>query len=510
MTAAVATPEPTAQPRLASVKGVEIFAAGTHRGKAYTVQDLDEMVRNFEPVRALVKPTVVTGHEEDQSFLENSGYPAAGTVSRIWRDGDTLLADFTEVPLTIARLIDGRAYRSCSSEVYDDFVDESTGQHYGKVLRRVALLGGELPQIKTLADLPLADYGADGAAEFCSAGQRKSLLRYQEIRPAKSGNTFHVFCEVRPMAKKRQKVAKFSEQCKATWKKFADEPALPDAAAPAPAGVTRDDMIAMLTEAGYDPAVLEKAPDDLLAEMIRVSKSGMAQMADATAQPGTVNAEPPVTPPVQTPAPAPAPAHAGSGIPGVPSATPSQVTLKFGEKDVDLNQVLKPLIDQAVAAAVKPINDGLAATQGNVSKFQEDTKKASIDAKLDLLVKQGKVLPAELDDTKEDNLRKQLQRANGVHKFADGLTELDKQLALLEARPQLVKFSEQVKAGKSGGGKPGTDDDPEVQEVQKFAEDHAASFSKGGLKTADFVGTFKKLRADRPDYTAAQYTGSGR
>lgn len=243
---------------------------------------------------------------------------------------------------------------------------------------------------------------------------------------------------------KRQKLAKFSEKCKATWKKFADEAAPPDAAAPAPAGVSRDDMIAMLVEAGYDPAVLDKAADELLAEMIRVSKAGLAPMA-AEPQPGTVNAEPPVTPPVQTPAPAIAPA--GSGIPGVPSATPSQVTLKFGEKDVDLNQVLKPLIDQAVAESEKRINDKLAATRNDVDKFAESEKRKTIDSRLDLLLKQGKVLPAEVAGLKD-----QLYRANGVEKFSDGKTELDKQFDLLEARPQLVKFAEQVRQPAVGTG----------------------------------------------------------
>ncbi|MGB9229321.1 MAG: hypothetical protein WCC24_06265, partial [Terracidiphilus sp.] len=49
-----------------------------------------------------------------------------------------------------------------------------------------------------------------------------------------------------------------------------------------------------------------------------------------------------------------------------------------------------------------------------------------------------------------DNLRTQLYRADAVQKFSDGKTELDKQFALLEKRPVLLKFQELAKGGTGG------------------------------------------------------------
>lgn len=480
-------------PKLATVKGVEIFQAGEHReGKAYTVADLDQMVDNFAELQEVLKPPVVVGHEEDQSFLENSGYPSAGGVVRVWREADTLYADFAEVPETIARLINGRAYRAVSAEVYDDF--EHQGKRYGKTLRRVALLGGELPQIKTLADLPLADYS--------ERPRRADLTPGRTIRHDAT-NSYLCFSKVKPMAtvttpaKKRQKLQKFSDRCKAAFKKFADEPAMPDQAAPPPAGVSRDDMVAMLVEYGFDPAVLEKIPDEGLAEIIRVYKSGMQAMADPAApQPGTVNAEPPATPPV---APAPAPAPAASSIPGVPNATPSQVTLKFGEKDVKLEEVLAPVVNAAVAAAIKPIQDKLSAAEQSVDKFQETQRRAVIDAKWSEWLKAGKVIPAQ-----EPAIKKRLNRANAVQKFADGKTELDVQLEEIDAYPCVLKFAEQVKTGK--GGAAGSAD-AEVQKVQAFSE--SAEFTPvlraSGKSSQQYVAEFKAAQAKKPELTARQY-----
>ncbi len=154
-----------AVPKLAQVHNVEVFASGTHRGEEYSDQDLDEMVRNFRrlssprlPVR-LLTPTLAVGHEEEgeQPLWENTGYPAAGVVTNLWRDGHKLMADFGDVPPPVAKAINSRALRKVSAEVYTDFQDDH-GRGYGMAIRRVALLGSEIPQIKSLADLPYATY----------------------------------------------------------------------------------------------------------------------------------------------------------------------------------------------------------------------------------------------------------------------------------------------------------------------------------------------------------------
>lgn len=146
--------------RLARVRNVEIFATGVWHGQNFGEAELDQIADNFERLclqnPPVLRPPVVIGHEEDQSWLQRSGLPAAGWVQDVWREGRRLLAHFSEVPPLVAQLINQRAYRQVSVELYQDFVHE--GQHYGWTLRRVALLGGELPAVRGLADLPLAEF----------------------------------------------------------------------------------------------------------------------------------------------------------------------------------------------------------------------------------------------------------------------------------------------------------------------------------------------------------------
>jgi hypothetical protein len=181
MTAALATP------RLHQIPRVELFAVGVHRDQPYSAADLDLVVRNFhrfagangEAVGLKINPPVCLGHSEEQALLEGSDLPAAGIVSNVWREGGKLLGSFRDVPDTIARLINQRAYRTVSAEFWPDLVDQ--GVSYGLTLRRVALLGGEVPQVKSLADLPLVVY-ADRRRPVVRPSQRIRLRPIGRIR----------------------------------------------------------------------------------------------------------------------------------------------------------------------------------------------------------------------------------------------------------------------------------------------------------------------------------------
>jgi hypothetical protein len=139
-----------------TITGVEIFAAGTHGDRTYSHDDLDAIVRNFAELSAgetpVLQPPIVLGHDEDQALLARSDLPAAGWVKRLYREGPVLRADLGEVPDAVAALINQRAYRKVSAEIYDDFAHND--KRFGKTLRRIALLGGGIPVIKTLADIP--------------------------------------------------------------------------------------------------------------------------------------------------------------------------------------------------------------------------------------------------------------------------------------------------------------------------------------------------------------------
>ncbi len=145
-------PADAAAETFAEIRDMEIFEAGTYRGKVYTNKDLDKIIDNFR--QSPVEPPLVVGHGEDQEFLKREGLPAAGWLTALKRVGSKLVASFGDVPRVIAEAIERKAYKQRSAEIYHDF------QGRGMTLRRVALLGADVPEVKTLSDA-VALYGDD-------------------------------------------------------------------------------------------------------------------------------------------------------------------------------------------------------------------------------------------------------------------------------------------------------------------------------------------------------------
>ena len=141
---------------LKTIEGVEIFSAGTWNGDTYTVADLDEMVRAFSDTSKTWKPFLKLGHDDNQALLQADGYPAAGWIGKLYRAGEKLVADFVDIPEKIYELIQNRAYRTVSSEIYWNI--EVNGSKYPYVLGAVALLGADLPAVQNLAGI-LSMYG---------------------------------------------------------------------------------------------------------------------------------------------------------------------------------------------------------------------------------------------------------------------------------------------------------------------------------------------------------------
>lgn len=188
------------KPKLGVIRGVEIFTTGTHKDSDYTTSDLDDIVSNFDrwgpdgDEDVTVDPPCVIGHEEDQSLLNNTGIPSVGRVGRLWREGPTLKADLVDVPLSIAKLINGRAYHKVSPEIYETAPEGVPAK--GKMLRRLAFLGGELPHIKDLADLPLADYETFSEPYMLST---QTIYRLLCTETRRDGGSVRFFSEVLKM-----------------------------------------------------------------------------------------------------------------------------------------------------------------------------------------------------------------------------------------------------------------------------------------------------------------------
>lgn len=127
-----------------TIRNVEVFSTGSWNGKTYTVRDLDDMVDAFHRIGFV--PPVKLGHGDENEL-------AHGFVSRLWRVGDKLLADFSNVPPETVALIRAGRLMTVSAEVYLDL--DRGGQRWRRALRAVALLGSNPPGVSNLR--PLAE-----------------------------------------------------------------------------------------------------------------------------------------------------------------------------------------------------------------------------------------------------------------------------------------------------------------------------------------------------------------
>lgn len=517
----------------ATIKGMEIFAVGKHRDKDYTPRDLANMVENFRKFSTGSKPLLrvpaVLGHEETQEFLDRSDLPAAAWCDRVYTRGGKLLSDWSNVPPKVAKLLNRKAYRRVSAEVYDEPPEGIPGQ--GKMLRRVAFLGGEIPQVKSLDDIPTVEEHAERGERF-----RPVVTKFSEARRRPRAGTWVVFGEVRPM--------------------------------------NRDDMLQMLARHGVDVEVCRDCPDQVLAEMLRVidskadaAASGMggndvnptqsgnpvAQVDDddranlveddvpepkdddereamksqalkmfdrvrkmmdkcgykmAEAGKFPENSSPDLAQMADASSYFQAVKPQGSGQTG--PASDSQVTgtsgegIKFSERQVR----------KIVAAAVDQVRREFGGIREQTEQLAANTKRANITKFCETMVQAGKVAPAELDPGDPKNPRPtlidRLMRADArttVHKFSENgkevkLTELDLQMREIETRPQLVRFGERLKGG---GAMAGRGTDAEVEKVEAHFEQFREQFERHGTKREDLVSGFKAARDRNRDLKAEDY-----
>lgn len=129
--------------------GAEIFASGKWNGLEFSDEDLDEIVSNFENLADVHKIPLKLGHNDDQPMTD--GKPALGWVSRVYRQGKKLLADFTDMPQVVYDAVKKKLYRTVSVELLNNV--QHGDNKYKWVLDAVALLGADHPAVNTLEDL---------------------------------------------------------------------------------------------------------------------------------------------------------------------------------------------------------------------------------------------------------------------------------------------------------------------------------------------------------------------
>lgn len=136
-----------------SLHGAELLDVGTWPAMTgpvtISLSAIDALVSSFDALGLSRKVPLKLGHNEDQPVTD--GQPALGWVSRLWREGTKLMADFVDMPDVIHAAIQKKLYKTVSVEVARDV--QAGTRKIPWVLEAVALLGADQPAVGTLKDL---------------------------------------------------------------------------------------------------------------------------------------------------------------------------------------------------------------------------------------------------------------------------------------------------------------------------------------------------------------------
>lgn len=165
---------------------VEILAVGNWtdmHGTEFSVDaaKLKEIAHNFSALEEVIDVNLKFGHNNEQPLTD--GQPKLGHVSKVWEDGKTLFAMFSDMPKIVHDAIKKKLYDNVSIEALLDVSHK--GVDYGTVLTAVSLLGMDIPAVKTLADLQT--YMAKGELAFSG----HATLSKQPIKLKSEGSTMN-------------------------------------------------------------------------------------------------------------------------------------------------------------------------------------------------------------------------------------------------------------------------------------------------------------------------------
>ncbi len=219
------------------IKNVEAFSVGEKRGRKYTPQDLKDIVENFHKYGKGQRPgfdvPAVLGHEESSEgqlkFLENTGIPAAGWIRDARQDGKKLYLDLEASP-PLHKAIRSGHYGPVSIEIYDKPPEGLPGAK-GKMMRRLAMLGGEIPQDKNLA-------------RMSAYSERLFRTHLKDCIQFRGRDYVTCFSEVHMMPSTGM----------------------------ASTGPSHEEMVAKLAEHGFDPEAM-KTHEGCMAEMLRMAET---------------------------------------------------------------------------------------------------------------------------------------------------------------------------------------------------------------------------------------------
>lgn len=135
------------------VKDFVLFRAGEYPQGTITVDDLDQVVKNYDPDKLHEAPVAI-GHVSD---YKDSRAPAFGWIGGLKRVGEDLIATGAELAEEAIQWTKDGFYKKVSAAFYkpDDETNPTPGEYY---LHHVALLGAQPPAVKGMPALGFVEY----------------------------------------------------------------------------------------------------------------------------------------------------------------------------------------------------------------------------------------------------------------------------------------------------------------------------------------------------------------
>lgn len=272
----------------------------------------------------------------------------------------------------------------------------------------------------------------------------------------------------------------------------------------APPAASRDEMLAALADAGYDPADLADLTDEELAELMEEEAQGDGGEEMAEGDEEMAEGDEP----------------AGDGdhkttdtmLSGYAEGEDTEPMKKNdddkkpGAKAPDAamsERAVNDRIDRLVRERLAAVEGRIAAASKQADEVEGNIRRKNVTAFCEGLRAAGKLLPVEFSPTVSRLLR--ADHRNKVQTFADGksveMTELELQMAELEKRPTLFRFGEKL---------PTAFEDPKLADgekakVEAHYESFSEQFSQMGMTKEKFVQGFEAGRKRNPRLTAQDY-----
>jgi len=145
-----------------------------------------------------------------------------------------------------------------------------------------------------------------------------------------------------------------------------------------------------------------------------------------------------------------------------------------------------------------------------------ETRKLTVDTFCERMIRAGTMIPAQLDRSYGGpnwaDLLNSLPDVPVVHKFSEGGKEITKELSpfelaksLIEKGPNLVRFGEKVVTEKEGEVETNANLEAEKEKVRQHYQKNASVFKTYGITEKDRLDVFSEQVKKDPEYTAERF-----